>query len=174
MWMVVVVVRHVLGEDWRQIAPADDECQIGAFPADGAHPAFRERVRSGCLRWGLDHINPRGGELRIAIAQQEPQTLCPLVKVYQQVSRLLRYPDAGRVRGHPDDVDLSSGDLDEEQHVDPLEQNVVHREEAAGQNRLAWAVRNCLQVGPDRHGAGSMPALCRIFHTERFWSEPRR
>ncbi|MER7589697.1 hypothetical protein ABTW72_19395 [Micromonospora sp. NPDC127501] len=29
----------------------------------------------------------------------------------------------------------------------------------------AWAVRNCRQVGPDRRGAGSMPAWWRIFHT---------
>jgi len=29
----------------------------------------------------------------------------------------------------------------------------------------AWAVRNCRQVGPDRRGAGSMPAACRISHT---------
>jgi hypothetical protein len=30
---------------------------------------------------------------------------------------------------------------------------------------LACAVRNCLQLGPDRRGAGSMPASCRICHT---------
>ncbi len=29
----------------------------------------------------------------------------------------------------------------------------------------AWAVRNCFQVGPDRRGAGSIPASCRICHT---------
>ncbi|WP_231929529.1 hypothetical protein [Micromonospora inositola] len=29
----------------------------------------------------------------------------------------------------------------------------------------AWAARNCFQVGPDRRGAGSTPALWRIFHT---------
>ena len=29
---------------------------------------------------------------------------------------------------------------------------------------LAWACRNCRQVGPARRGAGSMPAACRIFH----------
>ena len=29
----------------------------------------------------------------------------------------------------------------------------------------AWARRNCRQVGPERRGAGSMPAACRIFQT---------
>jgi len=29
----------------------------------------------------------------------------------------------------------------------------------------AWACRNCRQVGPDRRGAGSIPAACRISHT---------
>jgi hypothetical protein len=39
----------------------------------------------------------------------------------------------------------------------------------------AWFVRNSLQVGPVRRGAGSMPAACRIYHTvevARGW--PRR
>jgi hypothetical protein len=29
----------------------------------------------------------------------------------------------------------------------------------------AWAVRNCCQVGPERRGAGSMPAAVRMCHT---------
>ena len=29
----------------------------------------------------------------------------------------------------------------------------------------AWACRNCRQPGPERRGAGSMPAACRISHT---------
>ena len=29
----------------------------------------------------------------------------------------------------------------------------------------AWACRNCRQLGPERRGAGSMPAACRICHT---------
>jgi hypothetical protein len=29
----------------------------------------------------------------------------------------------------------------------------------------AWACRNCRQFGPERRGAGSMPAACRISHT---------
>jgi hypothetical protein len=29
----------------------------------------------------------------------------------------------------------------------------------------AWACRNCRQLGPERRGAGSMPAACRISHT---------
>src|SRR6266480_7394469 len=29
----------------------------------------------------------------------------------------------------------------------------------------AWACRNCRQVGPERRGAGSMPAACRISQT---------
>jgi hypothetical protein len=30
---------------------------------------------------------------------------------------------------------------------------------------VGWAVRNCFQVGPDRRGAGSIPAAFKIFHT---------
>jgi len=37
--------------------------------------------------------------------------------------------------GHPDEVDLTGGDLDEEQHIDLLEQYGVDGEEIASQHR---------------------------------------
>jgi hypothetical protein len=59
-----------------------------------------------------------------------------VVEVHQQVPGLLGDPGAGRMGGHPDDVDLAGGDLDEEQHVDPFEQHGVDGEEVAGQHRV--------------------------------------
>jgi hypothetical protein len=41
---VLVVVRRVLGKDGRQVAFADDEHPVGAFPPYGAYPAFRDCV----------------------------------------------------------------------------------------------------------------------------------
>ena len=90
MWTVAVVVSHVLGEDCRQMAFADDEHPVGALPAYGAHPAFRECVRSGRLWRSLDHVDAGGGEHRVEdgrkfgvpIAQQEPQARRALVQVH--------------------------------------------------------------------------------------------
>jgi hypothetical protein len=71
--------------------------------ADGAHPAFREGVRPRRLRRRLDDRDAcrgeygveGGGELRVAVAQQEPHRVCSLVEVDQQVPRLLGDPRAG-------------------------------------------------------------------------------
>lgn len=41
----------------------------------------------------------------------------------------------------------------------------VDVQEIAGQDALACVVRNSLQVGPDRRGAGSTPALVRMVPT---------
>ena len=81
MWTVSVVVSHVLGEHGRQVPLADDQHPVGAFAADGAHPALGERVRPGRLRRGLDHVDAGGGEhgvedrgeFRVPVAEQEPQ-----------------------------------------------------------------------------------------------------
>jgi hypothetical protein len=43
-------------------------------------------------------------------------------------------PGAGWVGGHASKVDMSSGDVDEEQHVDPFEEDGVDGEEVAGQD----------------------------------------
>jgi hypothetical protein len=53
----------------------------------------------------------------------------------------------------------------QEQHVDTGHPDCVDVQEVAGQDPLAWVVRNWVQVGPVRRGAGSIPALVRMDHT---------
>jgi hypothetical protein len=92
-----VVVRRVLAEDGCQMPFAGDEHAVGAFPSDGAHPTFGGRVRPRRLRRRLDDRDTRrgeygvegGGELRVAVAQQEPQRVCSLVELDQKIPRLL-------------------------------------------------------------------------------------
>src|SRR5689334_913572 len=54
----------------------------------------------------------------------------------------------GRMGGHPDDVYLTGGDLNEEQHVDPLEQHCIDREEVASQHRLRLSGQELLPGRP--------------------------
>src|SRR3954453_6166891 len=100
-----VVMTGVFGQHGGQVPLADDEYPVGALSAYGAHPALRERVRAGRLRWGPDHFDAGssehrvedGGEFRITVAEQEPQPGRALVEVRQQISALLRLPGAGRM-----------------------------------------------------------------------------
>jgi hypothetical protein len=66
--------------------------------------------------------------------------------------------------GHPNHVDLAGGDLDEEQHVEALEQHRVDGEEITGQDRVGVGGQELL---PGRSGPSGcrVAALCRIFHT---------
>ena len=51
--------------------------------------------------------------------------------IHQEIPGLLGDPGAGRVSGHADQVHLPGGELDEEQHVDPLEEHGVDGEQVA-------------------------------------------
>jgi hypothetical protein len=96
---------------------------------------------------------------------QEPQRAEAVTQVHGKVAGLLRRPRPGRSRGHPGQVQPAGAVLDEHQHVQPLAQHRLHDQEVTGDDGVAWAVRNCRQVGPARRGAGSMPAACSISRT---------
>jgi hypothetical protein len=67
---------------------------------------------------------------------------------------------------YADDVDLAGGDVDEEQHVDPLEQHRVNGEEIARQHGVRLRGQETVStLARPRRCAGSMPALLRIFQT---------
>jgi hypothetical protein len=56
----------------------------------------------------------------------------PEGNVSVNVARLLGCPLPGRVRGHPGQIDLSCGELDEDEHVEPAQEHGLDGEEIAG------------------------------------------
>jgi hypothetical protein len=100
--------------------------------ADRVHPrsldgGARDRGASG-LEYGVE----RGGEVRAAVADQEPEVLEPVVEVQGQVPGLLHRPRAGGVRGDAAQVHPAGAVLDEHQHVQPCQQHRVHVQEVHG------------------------------------------
>ena len=75
-----------------------------------------------------------------------------------------RSPVPGGVRGDPDEVHAASVVLVDDEDVEARRRKTVSRW-AKSTARIAWACadRNWCQVGPDRRGAGSRPALFKIF-----------
>jgi hypothetical protein len=57
-----------------------------------------------------------------------------VVKLHQQVPRLLSHPRPIRVRRDPSEAHSPGRDLDEEQHVEPLQEERVDGEEVALKN----------------------------------------
>jgi hypothetical protein len=98
---------------------------VEEFAADGADEAFGDGVGLRCLHGrpddldaarGEDGVEGRGG---VAIADEEPQSPASVVEVHGQVAGQLSRPRAGRVRGHPEDVDTALGVFDDEERVQP-------------------------------------------------------
>ncbi len=73
------------------------------------------------------------GELRVPVADQEPERPDPLPQVLQQVTSLLRRPRPGRVRGDTQDVHPPAADLHHEQHIQPAQGDGLDAEEVGGQ-----------------------------------------
>ncbi|MFI6741664.1 hypothetical protein ACIBI9_52880 [Nonomuraea sp. NPDC050451] len=54
--------------------------------------------------------------------------------------------------------------LDDDQYIQPFEQHRLDYEEVTGDDRLGLSGQE-LPPGRPGRGAGSIPAVCRIFHT---------
>ena len=152
---------------------AGDRCSGVRTHADGANEAFGDCVRPRrphqCpydvdVDGGEDGVEA-GGELAVAVADEEPEASVGVVEVDEQVASLLGEPRSGGVSRDAQDVHPTAGVFDDEERVEPVQSDCVEVNKSHA--RIAWACprRNCAQVGPARRGAGSMPAALRIFQT---------
>jgi hypothetical protein len=98
----------------------DEEKTVEEFAADGADEAFGDRVRTRRTHRCLDDLDVdggehgvEGGELAVAVADQEPDASVGVVEVHEQVAGLLGQPRSGRVGGDAQDVYPAGGVLDE-------------------------------------------------------------
>jgi hypothetical protein len=82
------------------VAWAGDQQVVEAFAAQRADEALGDRVRPRCPDWGADdadvgggeHGVEGGGELGIAVADQEPKPASVVAEVDEQVAGLLGDP----------------------------------------------------------------------------------
>jgi len=77
-----------------------------------------------------------GGELRVAISNEELDRCCPFRQVVAKVAGLLGDPARDRIGRHPCEVDPTGVVVDEEQHVEPPEQHSIDAEEVTGDQAL--------------------------------------
>ncbi len=82
---------------------------------------------------GEDFVEHRG-ELRIPIADEEPEPLHPVPQFDHQVPDLLRNPRPGRVLGDTEDVHPAGTELHDDQAIQALEQHRVAVKEVARQD----------------------------------------
>src|SRR5438094_658869 len=131
-----VDAEHVL-----EMAAAEDEDPVEAVGADCAHPTLGEGVRVRGLNWRADDLDALGAEdfvecvaeLRVAIVDEEPEGVL-VSELHGEVARLLGDPAAVWVRAAGDVLNPPGRERDEEEHVDPLQEDRLDRQEVAGEH----------------------------------------
>ena len=166
---VVVEVLFELAECCCRVPLIDKEDAVEEFVADGADEAFGDGVGPWCSYRRLDDLNigggedrvEGGGELGVAITDQEPELLAGFVEVHRQVAGQLGQPRSGRVSGDPEDVHAAGGVLDDEEGVEPAHGRWCRGETDRRPGPCAWSRRNSVHVGAAGRGidAGAVQDL---------------
>jgi hypothetical protein len=126
MWPVRIETLGVAVQDGAGVGFVVGQQVVGALPADAADEPFGIAVRAGRVWRDLDDLDvyggehrvERGGELGVAVPDQEPECAGSVVEVDDQVAGLLGGPVAGRMGGDAEDVHSSGEHLYHDQDVD--------------------------------------------------------
>jgi hypothetical protein len=159
-----VVVLGVRPDHTVQMSSPTDERPVQALGSDRPDPPLRERVRPRRPVWGADNLDAFGPEhlvegprvLGITIVDQGGGLFERAVD--HEVAGLLGHPRRVRVLGHPGDVDLPGGKLDEEQDVQGLQPDGLDGEEVGGENAVSLGPK---ELRPGGTPIGGEPARCR-------------
>jgi hypothetical protein len=141
---VLVEMRRVLGQYVFEVVPVEDQYSVEQLAADGADPAFGDRVRSRRLHqcaqdadaFAGEHGIEDVGELAVVILDQELESGHALAEVHQQIPRLLSNPGSARIGRDSQKMHAAAGVLHEEQDIQPLTQQRVDAEKVGGDNAL--------------------------------------
>jgi hypothetical protein len=137
-----VVVVLVLGQDHAQVRLVKNQGPVEELPAQGADEALADGVHPGRLHGGADDGGAGGledgvegaGEVRSAVADEEPEVPEPVAEVEGQVADLLDRPVTGGVGGDAADVHAAGAVLDEHQDVQPVQGDGIDVEEVDGED----------------------------------------
>jgi len=141
---VLVVMPDVVAKDCFEMMTAKNECPVEALFTYGPYPPLRDRVRTRRSdgrpdhldAFGDEHLVETGGELRVAISDQEPERPSVLGEISCEVAGDLGDKRAGRMIGDTEDVDHPTLELNHEKHIELVETDRVHDEEVSGQDAL--------------------------------------
>jgi hypothetical protein len=130
----------MVGEDVErafEMLPVEDKEPVEAFRADGTHEALGDCVRLRRVHRRPDELDPLAsedsvevsGELAVAIPDQEANRCRAVDQSPGELTGLLGDPAAARVRRAASEVHPSALELDEEKHVQPLQEDRLDGEE---------------------------------------------
>src|SRR5664280_2861405 len=150
MWTLSVVVGDVLPKHSLQLPASEDEHVVETFVAHGSHPAFRVGIGPGRSDRCLDHPDALGAqdlveagrELGVPIRDQELDGSTAVYKAADQVASHLGDEHTGRMVGDTEDVQLSSRQFDDQEHVELLSDTVSTMKKSVASTPCAWEAKN--------------------------------
>src|ERR1700688_377688 len=137
MRAIAVVVPRIAAQDTLEVACVYDQQAVEAFRSDRSHEAFGVSVGVGGPKRRAQHLSASGGKhsveapdvLGVAVSEEERHLHTLVLEIARDVSRLLGDPACVRMGSDPGDPDPSAAELNEEEHVEPLEHDGVDGEE---------------------------------------------
>jgi hypothetical protein len=140
---VTIVMINEHPEDALKMLAVRDQQPVQTLGANGPNEAFRHRVRCRRLSRRPHHVKAGAAkdrveptrEFLIAISDEEPRWVDPLSERPRELAGLLRHPLCIRMARTARYVDATARQLNEEQHVQSLEPDGLHREEVDGEHR---------------------------------------
>ena len=172
---VAVVVLDVFLQHQREVASSGDQEVVEAFAAQGADPALGDRVGARCSNRAADdadvgageHGVDGGGELGIAVADQEPKSAGVVAEVHEEVAGLLGDPGSGGVCGDPGEVHAAGAVLDHDEDVEAAEEDGVDVGEVDREDRVGL---RCQELSPGRPWTAAGRGRCpRPSRSSRRW-----
>jgi hypothetical protein len=138
-----VVVINEFAEDRFELPAMEHKHPVKALPSNSSDEAFGERVRprkpdrraDGPDAIGLEHFVEAGGELGIAVPDQELGRTGLFSQGQAQIASLLSDPLSHRIGGDASHRDPPGAELDEEEHIEMAKQHRVDVEEVTCQHR---------------------------------------
>ena len=138
--MAVVMVDEDANDLLEMLAVEDQE-PIQTLRANRPHEPFRDPVGLRGPKRRPNDLNPAAledavktlGELLTPIANQEAERFLALRQRPRQLPGLLRHPRPARIGRAPREMHATTAQLDEEEHVEPLQPDCLHGEEIDGE-----------------------------------------
>jgi len=126
------LVQHPL-----QMGIIEDKKTIEALISGSSHPSLGVSIRIRSSKGCGQNVEAFTGEngiecirvLAFVVTDQKPQTGCHIIEFPQDLSGLLCDPGLGRIGSDPSQVDATSSNLDEEEHIQGFQQDCFHSKE---------------------------------------------
>jgi hypothetical protein len=174
------------GKHPTHVSLPEDQHPVGDLDPHRQHEPLGEAVRPRTPWRDLHHLNTASArtasndaacELPGPIANQEPEPDSTFTKVHDKVTGLLRRPPAVGMPGHAQHVHVAVADLEDKQHVEPLQgECAVDVEEVDGEHAAGLRAQELppagvgvprrsrwdpvtLQDAPDGRGADAVAEL---------------